>query len=113
MNHNGNNEHPQGGFTSAQPFELSLMGTRQKGPQGEKEAGTALTPIERHYAVTEIAEIWHLSTDKVRDLFEDEPGVLVIGQRSSRRKRRYVTLRIPHSVVERVHARLLLKTPVR
>jgi len=44
MNHNGNNEHPQGGFTSAQPFELSLMGTRQKGPQGEKEAGTALTP---------------------------------------------------------------------
>ena len=25
--------------------------------------------IERHYAVTEIAEMWSLSTDKVRELF--------------------------------------------
>jgi hypothetical protein len=66
-------------------------------------------PVERHYAVMEIAEMWKLSTDKVRDLFEDEPGVLVIGHRSSRRKRRYVTLRIPQSVVERVHARLSYK----
>jgi hypothetical protein len=69
------------------------------------------TPVERHYAVTEIAEIWHLSTDKVRDLFENEPGVLVIGQQNSRRKRRYVTLRIPQSVIERVHARLSWKAP--
>src|SRR5258708_37169206 len=97
MNHNGNNEHPQGGFTSAQPFEMALMGTRQKGPQGEKEAGTALTPIERPYAVTEIAEIWHLSTDKVRELFEDEPAVLAIGQRSSRPNRPPATSRIQHS----------------
>ncbi|MBI1748224.1 MAG: hypothetical protein HYR55_16820 [Acidobacteria bacterium] len=66
-------------------------------------------PVERHYAVTEIAEMWNLSADKVRDLFEGEPGVLVIGQRNSHRKRRYVTLRIPQSVVERVHARLSWK----
>jgi hypothetical protein len=110
MNHNGKNEHPRGGFTSAQPFELSLMEPGKGATGGEESRHITL---ERHYAVTEIAEIWHLSTDKVRDLFEDEPGVLVIGQRSSRRKRRYVTLRIPHSVVERVHARLLLKTPIR
>ncbi len=62
--------------------------------------------IERHYAVTEIAEMWNLSADKVRDLFEDEPGVLMIGERNPRRKRRYVTLRIPRSVLERVRARL-------
>jgi hypothetical protein len=110
MNHNGKNEHLRGGFTSAQPFELSLMEPGKGAIGGEESRHITL---ERHYAVTEIAEIWHLSTDKVRDLFEDEPGVLVIGQRSSRRKRRYVTLRIPHSVVERVHARLLLKTPIR
>jgi hypothetical protein len=67
-------------------------------------------PVERHYAVVEIAAMWKLSRDKVRDLFQDEPGVLVIGQQSSRRKRRYVTLRIPRSVVERVHARLSCKT---
>lgn len=38
--------------------------------------------IERHYAVAEIAEMWNLSVDKVRELFENEPGVLVIGERS-------------------------------
>jgi hypothetical protein len=68
-----------------------------------------LAPVERHYAVTEIAEMWNLSADKVRHLFEGVPGGLVIGQRNSHRKRRYVTLRIPQSVVERVHARLSWK----
>jgi len=69
--------------------------------------------IERHYAVTEIAEMWNLSPDKVREFFEDEPGVLVIGDRSPRNKRRYVTLRIPHSVLQRVHRRLSAKAAVR
>ncbi len=62
--------------------------------------------IERHYAVAEIAELWNLSADNVRELFENEPGVLVIGERSPRHKRRYVTLRIPQRVLERVHHRL-------
>lgn len=66
-------------------------------------------PVERHYAVAELAELWNLSTDKVRDLFENEPGVVVLGERNPRHKRRYRTLRIPHSVVERVHARLSVK----
>ena len=69
--------------------------------------------IERHYAVAEIAEIWNLSPDKVRELFENEPGVLVIGERSPHRKRRYVTLRIPQTVLERVHSRLSSKFGVR
>lgn len=61
---------------------------------------------ERHYAVAEISEIWNLSRDLVRKIFEGEPGVLVIGNDSSRRKRGYHTLRIPQSVAERVHRRL-------
>ena len=69
--------------------------------------------IERHYAVTEIAEMWSLSADKVRELFENEPGVLLIGERSPRHKRRYVTLRIPQTVLERVHCRLSSKSGVR
>ena len=68
---------------------------------------------ERHYAVGEIAQLWNLSTDKVRELFENEPGVLVIGERSPRHKRRYVTLRIPQTVLERVHSRLSSKFGVR
>lgn len=62
---------------------------------------------ERHYTVDEIAEAWKLSRDKVRRLFEDEPGVLVLENRSPFSKRRYRTLRIPESVAERVYRRLL------
>ena len=65
--------------------------------------------VERHYAVTEIAEVWNLSADKVRELFENEPGVLVMGERDPRHKRRYVTLRIPQSVLDRVHHRFSSK----
>jgi hypothetical protein len=64
---------------------------------------------ERHYAVAEIAALWNLSADKVRDIFEREPGVLVIGEQNPKYKRRYVTLRIPLSVVERVYLRLSSK----
>ena len=60
----------------------------------------------RHYTPTEIAEIWNLSTDTVRKLFENEPGVLVLEDDKHRRRRRYRTLRIPEDVLERVHKRL-------
>ena len=60
----------------------------------------------RHYTVGEIASLWSLSDDAVRNLFESEPGVLSIGEERSGRKRRYVTLRIPEDVAERVHRRL-------
>ena len=56
--------------------------------------------------MAEVAELWNLSPDVVRKLFEREPGVLVLGDHGSRSKRRYTTLRIPQSVVERVHRRL-------
>jgi hypothetical protein len=60
---------------------------------------------ERHWSVAEIAAAWNLSEDSVRRLFANEPGVLVIGRRIRGSKRRYTTLRIPQSVVERVHSR--------
>jgi hypothetical protein len=61
----------------------------------------------RHFSVNEIARLWGLSDDAVRQIFQKEPGVLVIGdQRPSIRKRRYTTLRIPEDVVERVHRKL-------
>jgi hypothetical protein len=61
---------------------------------------------ERHYSVQEIGAMWSLSNDAVRDLFLREPGVLVIGHDGSRGKRAYRTLRIPESVVQRVHRRM-------
>ena len=63
--------------------------------------------IERHYSPAEIAEMWNLSPDKVRHLFEHEPGVLVIRNEERRySKRSYTTLRIPKSVLDRVHKRM-------
>jgi hypothetical protein len=62
---------------------------------------------ERHYAPAEVAAIWGLSIDRVRRLFGYEPGVLVIDSgRLTANKRRYTTLRIPQSVLDRVHRRL-------
>ncbi len=64
------------------------------------------TALERHYTVSEVAELWNLSETKVREMFMDEPGVLKTQLRTLRaRKRQNVSLRIPESIVLRVHAR--------
>ena len=62
---------------------------------------------ERHYSVAEIAELWNLSPNAVRRLFQEEPGVLAIGEPRPKfgRRRGKVTLRIPQSVLERVYRR--------
>jgi hypothetical protein len=64
---------------------------------------------ERCYSVLEIASAWALSAHTITRLFENEPGVLSLGNRLSARKRRYITLRIPASVMERVRTRLEVK----
>lgn len=70
-------------------------------------AGTDLE-VERHYSVAEIAALWNVSGNVVRALFRDREGVLKIGKKGllSRRKREYVTLRIPASVAAAVHREL-------
>jgi len=68
---------------------------------------TTVAPCtERHYSVPEVAAMWSLSPDAVRKIFRGEPGVLVLGGSELTRKRRYTTLRIPESVLIRVHRRL-------
>jgi len=60
--------------------------------------------LERHWTVAEVAEAWQLSRDAVRRLFQNEPGVFALRDTNPRRRKRpYVTLRIPQSVLERVH----------
>ena len=65
-----------------------------------------MSALEKHLTVPEIAELWQLSTDKVRELFRDHPGVIKIGQPERRHKRGYITIRVPESIVNRVHAQL-------
>ena len=62
--------------------------------------------IERHYTPTEVAKQWGVSVQTVRSIFDSEPGVLKIGSNGTRNRRRYKTLRIPESVVVKVHTRL-------
>ena len=61
---------------------------------------------EPHYTPQQIAEKWTLSVDAVRKLFDHEDGVLTIGGAGKSGTRRYTTLRIPMSVMQRVHRKL-------
>jgi hypothetical protein len=53
--------------------------------------------------------MWALSEKTVRRMFEDEDGVLNWGAPETRRKRGYRTLRIPESVLHRVHRKRQLR----
>jgi hypothetical protein len=61
---------------------------------------------EKHFSVAEVAGMWAVSTDLVRDVFKDENGVLIVERPGTRTKRSYSTMRIPESVLERVYNRL-------
>jgi hypothetical protein len=60
---------------------------------------------ERHYSPAELAELWNLSADTVRRMFENEPGILVFENPVRSSSRRFRTLRIPESVAQRVYSR--------
>jgi len=62
--------------------------------------------LERHFSVGELASLWDLSEQTIRRMFAGEPGVIEWGHTESRFKRGYITMRIPESVVQRVHCRL-------
>ncbi len=76
---------------------------------GSAQSGETLVArfAVRHYSVAEIAEMWNLSPNAVRRLFQNEPGVLRIGEPRPKfgRRRGKATLRIPQFVVERVYRR--------
>jgi hypothetical protein len=91
---------------SQEATERKYSGSANGGPDGA--AALSSPAFDRHYSVAEVAALWNLSVDAVRGIFRNEPGVLVLGDANSRRKRRYVTLRIPHSVLERVHRQMSL-----
>lgn len=66
----------------------------------------AVEVAQKHYTPQELAKLWEVSVQTIRDIFKHEAGVLKIGSNGSRTRRAYKTLRIPESVAERVHTRL-------
>jgi hypothetical protein len=67
---------------------------------------------EKHWTPIEVAQQWGVSSDLIRSLFRDEPGVLKIDRLGNRAKRSYATLRIPDSVLVRVHTRMTSRAAV-
>jgi len=67
---------------------------------------TADLANEKHYSIIEISKLWSLSQKTVRKMFENEPGVLEWGTLETMRKRGYRTLRVPETVLQRVHRKL-------
>lgn len=74
-------------------------------------SGPSATPAvelarEKHYSVIEIAKLWALSEKTVRKIFERESGVIHWSTEEKLHKRGYRTLRVPESVLQRVHRKL-------
>lgn len=67
---------------------------------------TASASAQKHYTVSQVAQQWGVSADLIRDVFSSEPGVLRFDRPATRNKRAYSTLRIPESVLVRVHTHL-------
>jgi hypothetical protein len=61
---------------------------------------------ERHYSASEVAGLWNLNVETVRRIFQNEPGIVVLQSPIKKYRRPYKTIRIPLSVLERVHKRL-------
>jgi hypothetical protein len=83
-------------------MSLPLDRSSERGAKVPSTVGIS-PAIERHYTVAEVAILWNLSRDTIRRLFENEPGVVILTTATRRGKRRYKTLRIPESVLLRVH----------
>jgi hypothetical protein len=65
-------------------------------------ASSVSDPFGKVYTPREVAELWQLSENSVRRLFQDRKGVFKYGDDNPRGKRGYVTLRIPAALVEAV-----------
>jgi hypothetical protein len=90
-------------YGAAMPWKSDVIEAGQRKPvQSEGLHSIALEP---HYSVPQVAAMWHVSEKTVRRLFDGEAGVLRWGSSETARKRGYQNLRIPQSVLIRVHHR--------
>jgi hypothetical protein len=76
--------------------------SKRKSPQNEPFVDDG---VQETFTVAEIASLWKLSRDTIQRMFEDEPGVISLGEKNPRGKRKRVTLRIPRAVMNRVKKR--------
>jgi len=65
-----------------------------------------VSALEKHFSINELVDLWGLSPGVIRGLFCDRADVIRVGHGERMHKRAYFTLRIPESVVQRVHSEL-------
>jgi len=87
-------------LTRGDQTKMYPLPAEKKSVQSETMHSLAL---ERHYSVSEVAALWAISEKTVRRIFGGEEGVLRWGNAETTRRRAYQTLRIPESVLVRVH----------
>lgn len=85
---------------------LGRGGSWHSGPEPKMNVDHAVVALEPHYKPIALARMWGLSADTIREMFENEPGVLKHGHDGTRTKRAYRTFTIPESVAVRVHRKL-------
>ena len=68
--------------------------------------GGAVTALEKHYTIKEVATLWGFSVGCVRTIFRDRSDVLRLGHAETLHTRCYMNIRVPESVVTRVYAEL-------
>jgi len=84
----------------------ALLGSRGNRSASSQSVQPAMPYSDAEfYSVAELAALWRLSPDTIQRLFEDEPGVITLGEKNPRGRRKRVTLRIPREVAERVQKR--------
>jgi hypothetical protein len=66
--------------------------------------GADVSYAEKHFRVGELAELWGLGRETLRNLVKDDPGVLKIRMG---RKKANTTYSVPASAAQRIHTRLL------
>lgn len=119
--------HAQSGFTSELPRRLRRQVAREHTPkltlecvmpQKRSKKSSVISSVvppnriqsslasERHYSISEVAALWNLSDDTIRSLFRDRTDVIKLGNQERRHKRGYLSLRIPESVLQKVHSDL-------
>ena len=75
--------------------------------EGQIPKTDAMPALEAMYTIAEVAAMMKVSDTYARRIFQNEPGVLHLGHGTNGR-RRYFTMRVPHSVFERVIAKFKL-----
>ena len=68
-----------------------------------------MTAFEKHYTVQEVAALWCLSDDTIRNIFRNEKGVLRNNGVKGRIGGKRWQISIPESVLQRVYQKLATK----